>query len=725
MHLDEDIKKLLVDAKQQGLTMKVRHAKILFCGASGAGKTSFCQLLKNIPLDKKRNSTGLGDSQQIMVTEKATMKNNEWTHLLPEEEIHQLKLRLKHGKLSEPNTQSFKSQSDNPIAGPKIASHSQLQYKVENKQAQSTKKSYFEKISKKIPEVEKCLTSNFYNAEKQDVSSAELPKVWDILTLLDTGGQPQFINMLPAVNSSATITFVVLKMAGEGKILEEKIQVHHFKNGRKSYEPYPLNYTNEDLIKCLVGLLKDSIVRDIPLPVECISEKATDHKPGLCFVGTHLDIVDQKTVDSIDKKIEDLVDNLEPNDNIYIFNLDKILFAVNNTVAGKDSSPDSIANKIRMKVKKMVEKKAVYEVPIAWILLELEIRRICNKQKRSFLPISKVLTIYASIIENDDTADVCDTLQVHVKAALQFHHTFGVLLYFHDVPGMKEYVISNPQWLFANLTNLVCCSFDGTIVDRSDIKKLKCKGILSENLIREINTDSLGGIEIQHFFSLLQHLKIVTPFPKPDSSDYLMLSILDSFKGEKSSLLDSLPASIELLLIQFKSGTLPRGIFCCLVVQLIQIKSTEWALQPILNEQRCVYENLVIFFIQYSGHYLVLFDKVTHLEIQMRPIASENDSNKTYYKVRQFITDALKEVCSCTDNDLKYGFYCTKQYCLKPILTLSSEQMNDQKSFPPYLQCENHGHVDIKSHNLWCKPTIKGKYMHTYVRTCTYVYIAI
>lgn len=139
------------------------------------------------------------------------------------------------------------------------------------------------------------------------------------------------------------------------------------------------------------------------------------------------------------------------------------------------------------------------------------------------------------------------------------------------------------------------------IVDRNDIKKLKSKGILSENLIKEINTDSLGGIDIQCFFKLLHHLKIVTPFPKPDSSDYLMLSILDSFKDDKNSLLDCLPSpsSIELL-IQFKSGTLPRGIFCCLVVQLIQTKSTDWALQPILNNQRCVYENLVVFCIRNS-----------------------------------------------------------------------------------------------------------------------------
>ena len=715
--VDDHIKQLLLEAKQQGATMKVRHAKVLFCGASGAGKTSFCRLLKNVPLDKEWNSTGLGESQQIMISEKATMKRNHWSELSPAEEIDQLKLRLKHGKLkisqvqvaTDKKSADDKNQPDETLTGwTQMSPTNQLQHEVGSKAVKSSKK--------RVPEVEKCLTSNIYNAEKQHSDSTELHEIWDILTLLDTGGQPEFINMLPAVNSSATITFVVLNMAGEGKVLEERVQVHHYKNGNKSYEPYPLNYTNEDLVKCLVALLKDSVVRDVPLPKEIISKEATNLKPGLCFVGTHLDKVKQAIVNSISNKLDKLVDNLEPNDNIEIFSLGTaLLFAVDNTIAGEDSSPNSIANKIRVKVKKMMEEKAVYEVPIVWILLELEIRWICNKQKRSFVQIPEVLSIYHNIIsEYHGTADIAE-----VKAALQFHHIFGVLLYFHDVPGMNDYVIVNPQWLFANLTNLVCCSFDSTIVDRSDIKRFKSKGILSRKLINEINTDSLGGIDIEHFFRLLQHLRIVTPFPNPDSSDYLMLSILDSFKSENTHILDSLPSPQSIpLLIQLNSGTLPRGIFCCLVVQLIQCKYTDWALQCTLNGERCVYANFVVFFIQDFGHYLVLFDKVSHLEIQLKPTDAEKDSKAVFhYEVQRCITEALKEVCLCKhDDDIKYGFYCNNKYCLKPVMTLSLKHMDGEKNFPRYLHCEDHGSVDIRSHKLWNTAGIYSNIMYTVER---------
>ena len=37
---------MLQQAKNEGLTINVRHAKVIFCGASCAGKTSFSRLLK-------------------------------------------------------------------------------------------------------------------------------------------------------------------------------------------------------------------------------------------------------------------------------------------------------------------------------------------------------------------------------------------------------------------------------------------------------------------------------------------------------------------------------------------------------------------------------------------------------------------------------------------------------------------------------------------------------
>ena len=472
--------------------MKVRHAKILFCGASGAGKTSFCHLLKHKPFSEKHVSTGLGDAQQIMVSVKATMKDNMLTELDPAEEIHQLKLRLKYNKLlgiSEPkrNVDESTGSDLNSIACSINETPTKADFLFSSIAATNKLVQPPQKIQVQC-NVDKQLASTIYNNEKQ---FKEPPQIWDVLTLLDTGGQPQFINMLPAVNTSATITFVVLNMMGGAKMLDEHVQVHYNKDGNtpSKHKPYPLNYTNKDLIKCLVALLKDSIVRNIPsLAAECVLKAAKESRPGICFVGTHLDKVKQEDVNEISEKLEEIIKELEASNSINILCLNNILLAVDNTVAGKECPQNTTVNKIQLQLKAMMENLAVYDVPITWVILELEIRQECNKKRKSFLPISDVIIMYNNIA-------VCShdemKTELQVRAALQFHHRFGVLLYFHEVPGMNEYVISNPQWLFANLTNLVSCSFEETFVIHGELEKFKSSGIFSEHLIEKVNIDTL------------------------------------------------------------------------------------------------------------------------------------------------------------------------------------------------------------------------------------------
>ena len=675
--------------------MKVRHAKILFCGASGAGKTSFCHLLKHKPFNEKHISTGLGDTQQIMVSVKATMKDNILIELDPAEEIHQLKLRLKYRKLSDNdelkciaeestgNNLNIECTACAKDESPNKADLSYNSFAATNKPVQPTLK---------LCNVDKQLASTIYNCEKE---LKEPPPIWDVLTLLDTGGQPQFINMLPAVNTSATITFVVLNMVGGVKMFDEQVQVHYNKDGNtpSKYKPYPMNYTNKDLIKCLIALLKDSIVRNIlPLTAEeYISKVAKESRQGLCFVSTHLDKVKQEDVNEINEKLDEIVRELEASTSINILCLNKILLAVDNTVSGNECPQNIIINKMQLQLKAMMENLAVYDVPITWVILELEIRQECSKKRKSFLPILDVVRMYNNIAAWNYDAEL------QVRAALQFHHRFGVLLYFHDVPGMNEYVISNPQWLFANLTNLVSCSFEETFVIHGELEKFKSSGILSKHLIEKINTDSLEGISINYFLELLKHLKIITPFPARDSSNYLMLTILDSYKGQ-SKILGDTPSNQFELLIQFQSGTFPRGIFSCLVVQLVEDKSDEWKLQTSKN---CIYQNLVTFYIE-TGYYLFIIDKISHLEIHLRPTGKMNKS--VYYDVQQSITVALLMVCPHSQNDLKYGFYCKCKPCLKPIMKLSTKHMTGKEDIPLHVLCEGHGgFMELTTHKLWCE----------------------
>lgn len=160
----------MLDAKRNGYTLKVRYSKVLFSGSSGAGKSSFVNLLLNKKINHRHVSTGVAESQQIMVTKKLGVLffkqekgtgSLEWTELNFDKEISQLKLRL-FNKMQQSSPQQSTSESNLCQVSQDLAFH--LQCTIEND------------IVKSLTEGESLI----------GVSS----DVWDVLTLVDTGGQP-------------------------------------------------------------------------------------------------------------------------------------------------------------------------------------------------------------------------------------------------------------------------------------------------------------------------------------------------------------------------------------------------------------------------------------------------------------------------------------------------------------------------------------------------------
>ena len=73
----------------------------------------------------------------------------------------------------------------------------------------------------------------------------EVGTVWDILTFMDTGGQPQFISMLPAVNSFAMVTFIIHKMKAGGQNSLNKIVEVQYGNEKGKFF---INYTHKNTL---------------------------------------------------------------------------------------------------------------------------------------------------------------------------------------------------------------------------------------------------------------------------------------------------------------------------------------------------------------------------------------------------------------------------------------------------------------------------------------------
>ena len=665
----------LHEAKKQGLTLTLRHAKIMFCGPSKAGKTSFSHLLRNIPLRKGYNSTPLGEAQQILVSQKVDVIGTEWKYLDVELEMQKIMSLL----VSRLSLSTLRSRD---LCQP----------------------------STEVQPVEAEIQMTSFSPDKFKSDS----EIWDMLTLLDTGGQPEFANLLPAISASTALTFLVVDLSGGVSCLDQHVKAQH---SDQRYKFHTKNYTNLQLLKCLMSSVKESatVLPYCPTTVKIREDQCLD--PAVCFVGTHSDVLGESldhVVEIVDKQISESVKCINADETLSVWNYNgRKLVVVDNTTAGKNQTTDSIENqttdsieeKIRSRIsEEILEKKAQYEIPIVWCILELQLR--C--EKKVFIPIKDVKVLADHIMPLEHKMEEWQLVE-----ALKFYHSIGVLLYFdEDESGMSDIVITDPQWLFSNLTKLVNCTFirDNFVDDRS-LNNFANNGIFNAKLLRDINLD-MEGIRKESFLQLLKYLKIVAPIDEK-GQEYFMPCVLPHFDSDPDSYQQNIYGQqvfyrcdgkscvkIEPLLIKFTFDTIPRGFFCFLVVQLLQ-NNARWKLYG-TNDYDNIYrfDNLITFRID-TYHYLSVIDRVSYLELQVR--VKDHQPSAVCYVVQNAVTDALIITChkfGWQYDDLRYGFLCHK--CQGPVhLTLLTEIEPFPISLPENADCGNQGTKLTEGHKVW------------------------
>ena len=279
---------MLQKAKDEGLTINVRHAKILFCGAPQVGKTSFSRLLRN-KKHKELGSTDAGHAKQVLISGKVNVIGEEWIDLDRKLETHKLTeiLNLKVHEQEEPTEERSSQTNSNtnrePIADNILDVQTNNQTVTQatnsdygNEPIQATNSDYGNepipqsiilrnkpaadiKSAQSYPSRDSSDENESVEKEMTDISFFKLkesiPDTWDLFTFLDTGGQPELINMLPAINASTDITFIVIDISEGRECLNNKIKAI-YKHENYEYDEQILKYSNRDLLKCLLSSAK-------------------------------------------------------------------------------------------------------------------------------------------------------------------------------------------------------------------------------------------------------------------------------------------------------------------------------------------------------------------------------------------------------------------------------------------------------------------------------------
>ena len=664
--INREMMNFMLNACRKGETMKVRFGRVVLSGSSGAGKTNFLNLLLKKAFQPNHISTGLHESERVSAIKVNMQQSSECipvqlTVLNTENEISELASRL-------------------TILAEHLRVTDNEHCKVEKMSTEMTLEEGNDNKSEYLCAVELKMAGGDSLARKMAPLHAPLKEdnddIWNILTFLDTGGQPQFISMLPAVNSCAMVTFIVYNMTNG---LDNPVTVTHGKkDGTVSFAPYTLSCTNLQLIRSLVSFTNNYL---FGRKIDEIFDDAVIKGKGksyVSFIGSHSDKIPGGAIDTIDKELTMIVSDSQLAHVWKRVQEDyKHLIPVNNKTAGTDNE-DVNADRIRCKLYDALCEQNIYHVPIVWLILELEIRQLCEARKDHAIFYDEVVCLCRDkkLLEKEND----------IKNGLRFHHLFGTLLYFEEVKEMDEIIFTDLQWLFDKLADIVKLSYDESDVEAS--KDFEYKGIFKLTLLDKLDFTfkGFGSINTPYknfrtaFLQLLEYLKIIAPIKQPHgiSTKYFMPCLLNNCNFDprisKCCFLENYgkqmifgntsvtPLLIQLALYSKSNQTInafPRGVFCCLVVELLQDES-KWNLVWSVTREE-VFDNLVTLSYETTGHNVTLIDRIMFLEIEVR---HENVYEPPVHnEIKDALTSALLVVCDKFNVDkfkVVFGFLCNK-----------------------------------------------------------------
>ena len=671
----------LEQAKANNETLKVSYTTVLFSGSSGVGKTTLLNKLNKEELNRHHHSTGVAKSKHtICIKTTAVIKTTEglqWANLDYDSMISHLNKHLHNLRFpplsitatSSPPEESMSSGLNKEIFNPQVLSLNSTSASsvTENATNATISESVIEKNTTKAD-----LAA--VDIAKADSSNTPLlGEVWDIINFLDTGGQPEFVNILPAVSSSIALTFIVFNLS---RSLNCSVRVQHNVNGDPSFEPYDLDCTNLDFIKRLM-VSSENFNKNISssLELKSIQRKGGGNDSKICYVGTHALDVSEEKIKEIDDQLSIIASELElhqrsfwssPNPQL------NRLFPVDMFPPDKErDSFEQIVEVVRDKIQNQVQGRDYYEVPITWFIFLLNLQKLCTMKKLSYISYQETVDVWvgenASQNESGTKSDqglkeAVSREKTDVHNILLFFHFMGMLFYYHQVKGMRDFVFIDRQWLFEKLTELVEIKFTKRFnkkdISAEVVEKFTMEGRLNINIINNLKVN-LQGIKPLYFIHLLDHVNIVAPI-NLELEEYFMPCVLPSFT-EKLGNLDKYYGTIRhvTLLVGFKNGPMPHGFFCQLIVELFRKLPTGWR-SPLLSTTRMqhIYNNLITFPTS-SGHAVSLFYKIGYLEIQVRHRKSQ--STIIHCGVRRELDKILRKVSDhlqLNKEQLCYGFYC-------------------------------------------------------------------
>ena len=435
------------------------------------------------------------------------------------------------------------------------------------------------------------------------------------IQFIDSGGQPQFHELLQAFIRNTSVVVIVLKLSESLDSFPE-IAYYDRQTGQLCGNTYTSSLRNDQIIQ------------------RCIRTLSKDKQSRVLVVGTHLDLA-HKSPESIEDKNKKLLEmlTLALGKKLITRTSDKVVFPLNALTPGEDDQ--IVAGEIRGKIAKDKHLSEPYKVPIAWFLLEQDMQKL----ERSVVNLQTCYKL-GSILHMTKTT---------VNAALDYFHEWNIILYYPSI--LPNVIFVSPQVIVDKVTELIEYSF--YLRGRPESEEMDSEERFIDH--GELSVERLADPKFfKHFVPdlftphqlllVFQNLFIVAPI---SDTTYFMPSLLPEIVSEE---LEEYRPTTDIdfpVLVYFPDGCCPGGAFCCLCVYLIS--KCGWKTEGKL------FRNYLMFHVGCENHEVVIIDAFHYFEVYLNApsyVAFEISSTILHH-----IKSGLKEAAtSLHQEEIRYHF---------------------------------------------------------------------
>ena len=618
----------------------LRILKGLLLGGPGVGKTTtilrLLGKLLNLPECDPMPSTGIEKPQVVHLchrlycdsAEMSLMIEKEWKSLSLEDQLGAL-LYCISNLSAEKAKISLETSSEPDVVYPShLLQPPSSQALVPTVSRGSSIKSPLERLGKgvhmsKFQEIEELIKQSKWREAHQMLKGITQTT---IMHITDTGGQPEFFEILPLLLRGPSLSLIFLNLA---QSLSEifKVVYRHSEPSTPLIK-YDSSYTPRDMVHQILSSIE--------------SLNLSAQRSAAFLIGTHRDQVNEEMVEAFEQEIKASLKNTSfyKKDLLrgYYDHHEKwrLLFAVDNK-NGKTEDINFLRKILTDTIHYLFKPESL---PTSWAFFHLLLRHTFENGGICSLREAVELAGRCGVYEEKEVREVLR----------YFYIRFGTIFYFGDVPAFENLVICDPNLIFHPITRLIAESFGANPLEPNTAEEIRRTGEVTWSFFKMIcqMDEKTKQIDTRKIVELLKHLHVISEIKNGDIRLFMSCLLrpypLDKLEMSNQELLSMTPAPI---IITFSpTGYQPISLFHVLLSRLLCKKL-------LLDETR--YRNRVILY--YEDVDVEIISRPSHLEIRM---SKATKCKEVLELLNEQITSIMNELPHMRSLRINFAFHCPK-----------------------------------------------------------------